>query len=74
MKALFDPDLDVIADEEDVAEFRRGLDAVSEDHRRILMILVPRLVALQERGDSAGALRLIAEIKRIVVQGEVAPH
>lgn len=74
MKALFDPDLDAIADEEDIAEFRRGLDAVGEDHRRVLTILVPKLVALQERGDSTAALRLIAEIKRIVVQGETAPH
>lgn len=74
MRAFFDPDLDAIADEEDVAEFRRGLDAVGQDHRRILMILVPKLVALQERGDSASALRLIAEIKRIVAEGEVAPH
>lgn len=74
MKALFDPDLDAIADEEDIAEFRRGLEAVSEDHRRILMILAPKLVALQERGDSAAALRLIAEIKRIVVQRETARH
>lgn len=74
MRAFFDPDLDAIADEEDVAEFRRGLDAVGQGHRRILMILVPKLVALQERGDSASALRLIAEIKRIVAEGEVAPH
>lgn len=67
MKALFDPDLDAIADEEDVAEFRRNFAVVSEDHRRILMILLPRLVALQERGDSAAALGLIARIKQIVV-------
>ncbi|WP_454713560.1 hypothetical protein [Caulobacter segnis] len=74
MRAFFNPDLDAIADEEDVAEFRRGLETVGEDHRRILMILVPKLAALQERGDSATALRLIAEIRRIVVQGEAAPH
>ena len=72
MRALFDPDVDAITDEEDVAEFRRGLAAVSEDHRRILTILIPKLVALQERGDSAAALKLIAEIKRIVT-GEEGP-
>jgi 3-methyladenine DNA glycosylase AlkD len=74
MKALFDPDLDTLADEEDIAEFRRGFAAVGEDHRRILMILIPKLVALQERGDSAAALRLIAEIKTIVTGGEGALH
>lgn len=72
MKALFDPDLDAIADEEDIAEFRRGFAAASEDHRRILMILIPKLVALQERGDSAAALKLIARIKQIVT-GEGNP-
>jgi hypothetical protein len=74
MKALFDPDLDTIADEEDVAEFRRGYDRLGEDHRRILTILVPKLVALQERGDSAAALRLIAEIKRVVTCEEAPLH
>lgn len=74
MKALSDPDIDAIADEEDVAEFRRGLMTLNEDHRRILMILLPRLVALQDRGDSAAALRLIAEIKRVMVHGEEALH
>jgi hypothetical protein len=72
MRALFDPDLDAIADEEDTAEFRRGFGAIGEDHRRILMILIPRLVALQERGDCAAAVRLITQIKRIVT-GDDAP-
>jgi hypothetical protein len=74
MRALFDPDVDAIADEEDLAEFRRGLATVSEDHRRILTILIPKLVALQERGDSAAALKLIAEIKCIVTGGEGPLH
>ncbi|KQV62252.1 MULTISPECIES: hypothetical protein [unclassified Caulobacter] len=74
MRALFDPDVDAIADEEDLAEFRRGFAAVGEDNRRILMILIPKLVALQERGDSATALSLIAEIKRIVTGGEGPLH
>lgn len=74
MKALFDPDLDAIADEEDVVEFRRGLQAVGEDHCRILMILIPKLVALQERGDSAAALKLIAEIKGAIVSSKKPLH
>ncbi len=74
MKALFSSDLDAIADEEDVAEFRRGYAMLGEHHRRILMILVPRLVALEDRGDSAGSLRLIAEIKQLVTREEGALH
>jgi hypothetical protein len=74
MRELFDPDLDVLVDEEDIAEFRQGLEAIGDDHRRILMILIPRLVALEERGDSTAALALIAEIKRIVTGGEAPRH
>lgn len=74
MKALFAPDLDTIADDEDVAAFRRAYAMLGEDHRRILMILIPRLVALQDRGDSAGALQLIAEIRRLVAGEEGALH
>ncbi|USQ95919.1 hypothetical protein [Caulobacter sp. RL271] len=74
MKALFDPDLDAIADEEDIAEFRRAFAMVGEDHRRILTILLPRLAALQERGDSGGALELIAEIKRAILRKDAPPH
>lgn len=74
MRALFDPDLDAIADDEDVAEFRRAFATVNEDHRRILMILLPRLAALQERGDSAAALRLIAEIKQTIQREDSPSH
>ena len=72
MRERFDPDLDAIADAEDIAEFKRGLVGVGADHRRILRVLLPKLAALGERGDSAAALRLIAEIKRIV-GGEEGP-
>ena len=74
MRALYDPGPDAVADEEEVAAFRRGFAAISEDHKRVLAVLVPRLAALQERGDSEAALRLIAEIKRIVVGGTAALH
>ena len=43
-------------------------------YRRILAVLIPRLVALQERGDSAAALSLIAEIKRAIQGKEGALH
>lgn len=74
MRELFSPDLDAIVDEEDIAEFRRGFAAVGEQHRRILAVLIPRLVALQERGDSAAALSLIAEIKRAIQGKKGALH
>ncbi|WP_395445225.1 hypothetical protein [Caulobacter sp. UC70_42] len=74
MREQFDPDLDSVADAEDAAEFKRALVGVSADHRRVLQVLLPRLAALQERGDSAAALRLIAEIKHIVVSEERSPH
>jgi hypothetical protein len=74
MREQFDPDLDAIADAQDTAEFKRDLIGVNADHRRILQLLLPRLAALQERGDSAAALRLIAEIKSIVVSEERSPH
>lgn len=74
MRALFDPDLDAIADEEDIAEFRRGYAALSDDYKRVLTILIPKLVALQERGDSAVALKLIATIKAIVTGSQEPLH
>lgn len=74
MRELFDPDLDAIVDEEDIAEFRRGFSVLGEDHRRILKVLIPKLVALQERGDSATALALIAEIKRALLRKDEALH
>jgi hypothetical protein len=74
MRALFDPDLDALADEEDIAEFRRGLAEIGEHHRRILIILIPKLVALQERGDSAAAVKLITQIRDIVTGGQGALH
>jgi hypothetical protein len=74
MKEVFNPDLDSLVDEEDTAEFRRGLEALGEDHRRILMILIPKLVALQERGDSTAAVQLIADIRRLVSGGDAPLH
>ena len=74
MKALFQPDLDAIADAEDAAEFQRAYATLGAQHRRVLMILIPRLAALQERGDSAEALKLIAEIRRVVTARGRPPH
>lgn len=74
MRALFSPELDATADVEDIAEFRRGLAAIGEQHRLILTVLIPKLAALQERGDSAAALALIDKIKQAIQGGEEALH
>lgn len=74
MKAFFNTDLDAFSDEQDAAEFRRGLAAVNQDHRRVLAILIPKLVALQERGDSAKALALIATIRALVTVDDGPVH
>jgi hypothetical protein len=60
--------------EDDVAEFRMALARVREDHRKVLQILVPRLAALQERGDTDGALALISRIREILTNPERPPQ
>lgn len=52
--------------EDDVAEFRAALLRIREDQRRVLLALVPRLAAMQERGDTEGALALVGKIKQIL--------
>lgn len=74
MREQFDPDRDAIADAQDTAEFKRTLVGLSAEHLRVLQVLMPKLAALQERGDSAAALRLVAEIKRIVVGKDSPLH
>ena len=74
MRADFNSDLDGLADVEDTAEFKRSLVGINADHRQILRVLLPKLAALQERGDAAAALGLIAEIKRIIVGEEDPLH
>ncbi|WP_297514293.1 response regulator transcription factor [uncultured Caulobacter sp.] len=59
-------DDDSLAEQRDIAEFRRGYAVIGEDHRRILAALILRLAALNERGDSAAASRLVAAIRRII--------
>jgi len=65
-----DADLETIADQEDVALFIEALARVGVDYRRVLSLLIPRLAALEERGDIVGALRLIKEIRAIVTSPE----
>lgn len=51
---------------EDVAAFRAALSKMGEDHRKVLQVLVPRVAALQERGDTEGALALVAKVRAIL--------
>lgn len=68
------PDSDALDDEEDVAAFIQALAALNIDYRRVLSLLLPRLAALEERGDTAGALRLINEIQAIIASPERPDH
>ncbi|ALL11933.1 hypothetical protein [Caulobacter henricii] len=52
---------------EEIAEFKRGLSALGPQQRRILAVLIPRLIALEERGDPEGAIRIIDEIRAILM-------
>lgn len=52
---------------EEIAEFKRGLNALGPQQRRILAVLIPRLIALEERGDPEGAIRIIDEIRSILM-------
>ncbi|MBU4435689.1 MAG: hypothetical protein PSX79_01195 [bacterium] len=59
---------------EEIAEFRRGLDALGPQQRRILALLMPRLIALEARGDPEGAIRIIEEIRSILWDGRRTRH
>lgn len=70
MRPCSDADLETISDQEDVALFIEALARVGVDYRRVLSLLIPRLAALEERGDIVGALQLIKEIRAIVTSPE----
>ena len=59
---------------EEIAEFRRGLRALGPQQRRILALLMPRLIALEERGDPEGAIRIIEEIRTILGEDRRTHH
>ncbi|WP_421739791.1 hypothetical protein [Caulobacter sp.] len=59
---------------EEIAEFKRGLNALDPFSRRILSLLIPRLIALEEQGDTDGALRVIEEIRLILWEGRRTRH
>jgi hypothetical protein len=63
---------DISADE--LAEFQRGVDALDPVNRRILALLIPRLIAMEEEGDTEGALIVIDRIKLILWEGRRTRH
>ena len=60
--------------DEEIAEFTRGLNALGPLQRRILAVLIPRLIALEERGDPEGAIRIIDEIRAILLTQRPTCH
>jgi hypothetical protein len=69
---IVQPQQDSTADE--LNEFRRHLRALGPVQRRILTVLMPQLVALDEAGDADGALSIIEEVKTILWEGRRTQH
>lgn len=59
---------------EEIAEFARGLSVLGPQQRRILAVLIPRLIALEEKGDPEGAIRIIDEIRAIFQARRLTCH
>lgn len=59
---------------DELDEFRRHLRTLGPVQRRILSVLMPRLVALDEAGDADGALSVIEEVKAILWEGRRTRH
>jgi hypothetical protein len=66
------PQQDTALDE--LNEFRQHLRSLGPVQRRILSVLMPQLVALEEAGDSEGALSIIEEVKTILWEGRRTRH
>jgi hypothetical protein len=62
------------ATSDEVNEFRRHLRTLGPVQRRILSVLMPQLVALEQAGDSEGALSIIEEVKTILWEGRRTRH
>lgn len=60
--------------DEEIAEFTRGLNALGPQQRRILAVLIPRLIAMEEKGDPEGAIRIIDEIRAILLAQRLTCH
>jgi len=69
---IVQPQQDATLDE--LNEFRRHLRTLGPVQRRILSVLIPQLVALDEAGDADGALSIIEEVKTILWEGRRTRH
>lgn len=69
---IVQPPQDSTADE--LNEFRQHLRTLGPVQRRILAVLMPQLVALDEAGDADGALSIIEEVKTILWEGRRTRH
>ena len=59
---------------DELNEFRRHLRTLGPVQRRILSVLMPQLIALEEAGDADGALSIIEEVKTILWEGRRTRH
>ncbi|KQY35088.1 hypothetical protein ASD21_19150 [Caulobacter sp. Root1455] len=59
---------------EELQEFRQHLRTLGPVQRRILSVLMPQLIALEEAGDSDGALSIIEEVRTILWEGKRTRH
>jgi len=69
---IVQPQQDTTLDE--LNEFRQHLRSLGPVQRRILSALMPQLVALDQAGDSDGALSIIEEVKTILWEGRRTQH
>lgn len=59
---------------DELDEFRRHLRNLGPVQRRILSVMMPQLIALEEAGDADGALSIIEEVKAILWEGRRTRH
>lgn len=59
---------------EELQEFRQHLRTLGPVQRRILSVLMPQLVALEQAGDSDAALTIIEEVRTILWEGKRTRH
>ncbi|MGR4862793.1 hypothetical protein [Caulobacter sp. LARHSG274] len=59
---------------QEIDEFRRHLKTLAPVQRRILSVLLPQLIALEEAGERDRALDVIEEVKLILWEGRLTRH
>jgi hypothetical protein len=59
---------------DELNEFRQHLRTLGPVQRRILSVLMPQVVALEEAGNAEGAISIIEEVKTILWEGRRTRH